>query len=719
MKPEVLAVGNGANGRGQPRLRVAVDIGGTFTDGVIEDEATGTIWIDKVLTTPDDPGEGVSNVVSQLLATLERQGIARADRGVVEIVHGTTLVTNTLIERRGARTGLVMTDGTLDTLDIAREVRYDLYDLGLVLPEPLVPSDLRVGVGARHVADGSEYAPLDDAMLARLDAHVGAHDLESLAVCLLHAYANDEHEVTIREHLAQRFPALNVSISSHVAREIREYERCSTVVANAYVAPLVDRYIGALRDRFAELGIDAAIRIMLSSGGFTSTDAAVRTPILLLESGPAAGVLSAANAGAANERHHVLAFDMGGTTAKAGIVVANEPSIVHSFEAARVRRFKKGSGLPILVPSIDLIEIGAGGGSIAQRSALGTLAVGPESAGAVPGPAAYGLGGTQPTVTDANLMLGYIDPSRFLGGDMPLHVDLAAAAMQRLGDELGLSADATARGIVNVVNENMTAAARVHIAEKGFDPRTFSMVATGGAGPLHVVEVARRLRIRQVLCPIAAGAGSCLGLLAAPGRVDRSWPRPSLLEDVDWNEARDVLDALRDDARRELDSAGVASETIAWSLSADLRYEGQGHLVSVAVPDKRIEPGIASEIEALFESAYRTLYGGIVPGARPQIVTWRLTGRSPRPERRFRLARSGDLAASAEPRTHRRVFVPDDDGFAMVPVFDRYALPAGAQLEGPLILEERESTLVVALAASVRVLEDLTVAVTIHGGDDR
>ena len=511
----------------------------------------------------------------------------------------------------------------------------------------------------------------------------------------------------------QRFPGLAISISSGIAREIREYERMSTTVANAYVQPLMTEYLNRLDQRVHELAPGAPLKIMVSSGGFTSGKAAADTPILLLESGPAGGVLSALNTARNNGIAEILAFDMGGTTAKACVAVGGEPLIAHSFECARVSRFKRGSGLPILIPSIDLIEIGAGGGSIAHVNELGLLNVGPASSGAVPGPACYGLGGRGATVTDADLVLGYLNPDNFLGGEMKLDTGLARDALQRLATELKLTVTDVAWGICNIVNENMAAAARIHIAEKGHDPRSFAMVATGGAGPVHVVEVARKLQIPRVLATIAAGAGSCLGLLAAPARVDRSWSNPTLVSAIDWSNVADVYTDMRADAGRELDSAGARDLALKWWIGAEMRYAGQGHNVSVTLPWRRVNAAMAPALIREFERSYRQFYGHLVPGAAPQVITWRLTGRSLVKSHRFAW---GDTRVSRQSaaRGKRSIYLPLKRKFQPVPVYDRYSLKPGIRLKGPLILEERESTLVVPVAADVKILADYTVAVSIR-----
>jgi len=688
-----------------------VDIGGTFTDGLAATTSGGEIWVAKTLTTPRDPGEAVTTVIADLL---EQIAVATKNgrRPISEVVHGTTLVTNTLIERKGAPTGLVVTKGTRDVLDIGREWRYDLYDLNLDLPQPLSALENRHEVDERLDARGEAVTTLSDAELDHLMSNIAGLDVDAVAICLLHAYVNDRHERKIADAIRRRFPRLAVSISSAIAREIREYERMSTTVANAYVQPLVAEYLRRLDQRVKEFAPDAPLRIMVSSGGFTWGEATAETPILLLESGPAGGVLSALNTARNNGIDQILAFDMGGTTAKACVAVGGEPLIAHSFEAARVHRFKRGSGLPILIPSIDLIEIGAGGGSIAHVNELGLLNVGPESAGADPGPACYGQGGTQPTVTDADLVLGYLNPDNFLGGEMKLDRAAAEAALARIAARLRMRSAEVAWGICDIVNENMAAAARIHIAEKGHDPREFAMVATGGAGPVHVVEVARKLQIPRVLATIAAGAGSCLGLLAAPARVDRSWSNPTLVTDIDWKRVSRAFREMRQDAESELASAGARDGGLKWWIGAEMRYAGQGHNVSVTLPWHEIGKSSASRVVDEFERRYRQLYGHLVPNAAPQVITWRLTGRSIMKTHRFTW---GDARGSPQAlmRGKRDIYLPLKRKYAPVPVYERYSLKPGTRLKGPLILEERESTLVVPVAAHVTVLSDYTVCVDI------
>jgi N-methylhydantoinase A len=690
-------------------LRIAVDIGGTFTDGVATLSPSGRIWVGKTPTTPDDPGEAVSTVALNLLDQVAASMGPSAPK-LAEVVHGTTLITNTLIERKGVKTGLITTQGMRDMVDIGREWRYDIYDLDIVMPTPLVPPELRVEVDERLDARGEVMTPLTEAAIDRMINALGALDVQSVAVSLLHSYVNEAHEKRIEARLKEALPNLSVSVSADLAREIKEFERTSTTVANAYVKPIVAKYLHELENRIARIQEDIPLRVMVSSGGFTSAKAGAESPILLLESGPAAGVLSALNTAYQNDVKRVLAFDMGGTTAKACVAVDGEPPVAHSFECARVERFKRGSGLPILIPSIELIEIGAGGGSIAYCNRLGLLNIGPESSGSVPGPACYARGGKDATVTDADLLLGYLNPSNFLGGEMALDTGLARAAMERLAAQLGMATTDVAWGIYNMVNENMASAARIHIAENGHDPRDFAMVATGGAGPVHAVEVARKLRIPRVLIPIAAGAGSCLGMLAAPARVDRSFSSPQLLADTDWTQVASSLQALKREGEAELASAGASD--VEWRIGAEMRYFGQGADVSVSIPYEAVTEATGAKVLASFEAQYEKLYGRLVPNARPQVVTWRLTGRERTAGQHFEWGDNRVKNTDAL-RGKRPVYLPLRGEYAEVPVYDRYSVQPGQTLQGPLILEERESTIVVAVKSDVTVLADLTTSVTI------
>lgn len=679
-------------------LRIAIDVGGTFTDGVLLDEPTGRIWLAKCLTTYGDPGDAIAAVTADLLA----QHGSGAE--VTQLVHGTTLITNSLIERKGVRTALLTNQGMADILDIRRELRYDTYDLALRYPKPLVDGADRHQITARLGPDGSEWAPLDEREARTVLARIAESGAQALAICLLHAPVSDRHERALGRIAAEIAPDLPVSLSSEVSGEIGEYERMSTTTANAFVQPLVQTYLDRLQNRFAAAGISAPLDVMVSDGAFTTAKQAARFPIRLLESGPAGGVLSAINCAMAHDARHVLAFDMGGTTAKSCVAIDGQPDITHAFEFAREKRFKKGSGLPALTPSIDLIEIGAGGGSLARQNALGLLQVGPESAGSEPGPACYSLGGDQATVTDADLLLGYLDANGFLGGAMTLSLENAQQALALAGAPLGLDAVATARGVHEIVNENMAAAARTHIAEKGLDARSFVLVATGGAGPVHAVDVARRLRIRRVLCPIASGVGSCLGFLAAPARAERTWSRVERIETIDRAALADRLALARSEIEAELRAGGAALDQAHWDGMLEARYTGQGSRVDV--PFDPLDPPDAVTLRAAFLKAYTDIFSRPVPGGIPEAVTWRLRASVGDGVRRFQMG----ISVSDQDETQtRRLFV--GDGFVEVPVHRRASLAHGMSLRAPCVITETESTLVVAQNADVTVLDDGTIEV--------
>ncbi len=688
------------------KLRIAVDVGGTFTDGVLLEEETGRIWLAKALTTYGDPGDAIATVSQQLL---DQFGSAA---NVEQVVHGTTLITNSLIERKGVKTALVTNSGMGDALDIRRELRYDTYDLALTYPQPLVAAEDRYEIAARLGPDGSEWAPVDEEELADIAARMRATGVGSVAICLLHAPVSARHEERCRDILAGLLPGIPVSISSQVSGSIGEYERMSTTVANAFVQPLVKTYLDRLLSRFAASGIDARLDVMVSNGAFTTAAQAAQFPIRLLESGPAGGVLSAINSGLLQNADRVLAFDMGGTTAKSSVAIDGHPEITHTFEFAREKRFKKGSGLPAQTPSIDLIEIGAGGGSIARISPLGLLQVGPESAGSEPGPACYALGGQAPTVTDADLVLGHLDADGFLGGTMKLDTERAAQALRDLGGRIGLDAVETARGINEIVNENMAAAARTYVAEKGLDIRQFTLVATGGAGPVHAVDVARRLRIRRILCPIASGVGSCLGFLVAPTRADRAWSRVETVETLDRDGLGARIDAARAEIVGEIVASGAAEGEIAWHFLVEMRYLGQGANVEVV-----LDPAGAPEPETLaqrFLDEYTKVFGRSVPGGIPEVVTWRLWGIAGQAVRTFTL---GNPVAVDSAAARRMLYVPARHALVEVDVHQRSTLAPGARFRGPCVVTEKESTLVVSHAAAMSVLSDGTIEVLLDEVD--
>ena len=688
--------------------RFGVDIGGTFTDLVVVDETSGAIRVGKVLTTAKDPAHGVEQGVQALL---DEAGVA-PDR-VRAVAHGTTLATNALIERKGARTALLTTEGFRDAVEIQREGRYDMYDLLIDPPAPLVPRHLRREVPERLLPNGAVLRPLDEAAARRIIAELLQAGVEAVAICLLHAYLNPVHERRLAALVMEVAPHLAVSCSSDVVPEIREYERTSTTTANVYVAPLMARYLEDLERRLHGLGVPGQLYVMQSSGGIALPPLARRLPIRLVESGPAAGALAAAQAARERGDARLLSFDMGGTTAKACVIDGGAPLVAREFEVARADRFKKGSGLPIRVPVIEMIEIGAGGGSIARVDRMGLLKVGPDSAGADPGPACYNLGGRQPTVTDADLLLGYLDAEFFLGGRMRL--DRAAAeraVVEHVGRALGLDATTAAWGIHRVVNESMAAAARIHGIERGRDLRAYPLFAFGGAGPVHCWQVARILKVPRILLPFGAGAISAWGLLAAPLAFDFVRTVRARLDAADWDALNRLFAAMEAEGRELLARAGVAPEAASVSRLAEMRYAGQGHEVEAHVPNGRLSASSLPTITAAFEDAYRALYHRLPQGVPIEALNWRVTVSGPPPSLAF-----GGAAGRARPtadavKIRRRAWFAEAAGWVDTPVYDRYALGPGATFQGPAIVEERESTAVIGPGARCCVDDGLTIVVT-------
>ena len=688
--------------------RFGVDIGGTFTDLVVIDERTGAIRVGKVLTTAKDPAHGVEQGVQSLL---EEAGVDPAR--VHAVAHGTTLATNALIERKGARTALLTTQGFRDALEIRREGRYDMYDLQIDPPAPLVPRHLRFEVPERLLPDGSVLRPLDEAAARRVISQLVDAGVEALAICLLHAYLNPAHERRLAELVRQAAPHLAVSCSSDVVPEIREYERTSTTTANVYVVPLMARYLEDLERRLAGLGVPGQLYVMQSSGGIALPPLARRLPIRLVESGPAAGALAAAQAARERGDSRLLSFDMGGTTAKACVIDGGAPLVAREFEVARADRFKKGSGLPIRVPVIEMIEIGAGGGSIARVDRMGLLKVGPDSAGADPGPACYNLGGRQPTVTDADLLLGYLDAEFFLGGRMRLDRGAAERAVsEHVARPLGLDTTAAAWGIHRVVNESMAAAARIHGIERGRDLRAYPLFAFGGAGPVHCWQVARILKVPRILLPFGAGAMSAWGLLAAPLSFDFVRTVRARLDQADWDALNRLFTEMEDEGRELLARAGVASEAARVSRIAEMRYVGQGHEVEAPMPSGQLAANVLPTITASFEEAYRALYHRLPQGVPIEALNWRVTVSGPPPHLAFGGAGATGRSAVDAVKTTRRAWFAEAPGWMETPVYDRYALGPGASFDGPAIVEERESTAVIGPGARCRVDEGLTIVVT-------
>jgi N-methylhydantoinase A len=690
-------------------VRVGIDIGGTFTDLLVLDESNGAFHIGKTLTTPDDPSRAVHTGLSKLL---QRHEIAPSR--VQQLIHGTTLVTNALIERRGVPTALLTTKGFRDAVEIGHEHRYDLYDLFLELPKPLVRRRWRLEVDERVLADGTVERPVDPDEISRLIAEMRVGGIEAVAVTLLHSYRFPGHERVIGEILAREAPEMTVSLSSDVVPEIREYERTSTTICNVYVRPVVDRYLARLEESLRDLGVDCEMLVMLSSGGICTIETARKYPIRLVESGPAAGALAAAHLGQSIGVENLLSFDMGGTTAKACLIDGGEPLTSSDFEVSRVYRFKKGSGFPVSVPVIEMIEIGAGGGSIASIDQLGLLKIGPHSAGAVPGPACYGQGGTEPTVTDADLVLGNLDPNFFLGGAMELDRAAAERAIEeRVAKPLGLSLTEAAWGIHQLVNENMASAARVHAIERGKDPRKYPIFAFGGAGPVHAFRVAKILHAPGLIVPAGAGVASTIGFLVAPLAFDFVRSSIARFDRLDWSDVNRLFAEMEHEGRDLLGRASVNTNDMRIIRTVELRYVGQGHEVRVPVPDGELSDASLPVILESFESLYRRLYQRTAPGNPIESVSWRVVMSGPTPS--VPLSRLGNSDGGSRPdpiKSYRAVFQPEAGEYVRTPVYDRYRLRVGDSISGPAIVEERESTVVLGPHSVARIDDFLNLAVT-------
>ena len=693
-----------------PHYSLGIDIGGTFTDLVVYDHDTGRQWSRKVLTTHDDPARAVAAGTSALLA----EGRLEPSR-FTRVVHATTLFTNALIERKGARTGLLTTAGFADTLEIGRERKYDLYDLAITKPEPLVPRDLRLEVTERVGADGRVRLPVDRREVAARAQRLAEAGVEAIAIVFLHAYANPRHEAEAARIVARNLPRLAVTTSHEVAPEVREFERASTTVANAYIKPLAQRYLELMGRRLSEASIPAPLLLMLSSGGLTHVAEAERAPVRMLESGPAAGAIAAAFFGKDDANGKVLAFDMGGTTAKLSLVDGGEPLTAYSFEAARQRRFIEGSGLPIRISTIELIEIGAGGGSIAAVDEIGLLKVGPRSAGSLPGPAAYGLGGTEPTVTDADLLLGYLDPRYFAGGAMPLDVDAARAAVDRLAARLGLPPTEVAWGIHDVVNESMASAARVHVAERGRDPRAYALLCTGGAGPVHGWSVAAKLGLSRVVCPPSAGVASALGLLVAPARVDRVATVGIRLDEGNVAALEAAFRRLEDEARAVMADTGLKLESATIQRLADGRFLGQGFDLVVTLPEGPYADTAAgrARLTAAFEEAYREKFALTPPGVPVEFLNIRVAVRAPVSGSEVVLQGRPGGGAEGALKGSRPAYFREARGFVPTAVYDRRRLGVGDALTGPAVVEEEGSTLVIGPGATARVAPSGNLVMTL------
>jgi len=665
-------------------LRIGIDIGGTFTDLVLDED--GARRSTKILTTPDAPERAVLDGLARLLEAADRRPEA-----VDLVLHGTTLATNAIIERKGATTALVATEGFRDTLEIADEGRFDQYDVFIEKPQPLVPRRLRFTVPERVDATGRVRLSLDEAAVRAVAGELRAAGVESVAVCLMHAYAAPAHEARVRELLAEALPEVAVSLSAEVAPEIREYERASTTVANAYVQPLMAGYLGRLETALAERGLTAPVYLMTSGGGLTTIETARRFPIRLVESGPAGGAILAASLARELGAERVLSFDMGGTTAKICLIDAFEPHAARTFEVDRSARFMKGSGLPVRVPVIEMVEIGAGGGSIARVDDLMRVTVGPDSAGAVPGPVAYGRGGVEPTVTDADLALGRFEPEGFAGGAMTLDVAATETALARkIGAPLDLDAVAAARAVCEIVDENMANASRVHAVESGSDVAGYTMIAFGGAAPVHACRVATKLGVNRFVVPADAGVGSAVGFLLAPIAYEVVRSQYMRLEPFD-HAAADRLVATMAAGAEAVVRQGAPTAELAIRRLAYMRYVGQGHEVAVELPDRPLAEGDARVLRERFDEAYARLFARTIPEGAIEILTWSVTAATAVPEP----ARAADVASAPAPRPagERRLALTDE--VRAVPIYRREEMVPGAAVDGPCLIEEATTTTVV------------------------
>ncbi len=686
--------------------RIGVDIGGTFTDFALIDDRTGFIATHKQLTTPADP----SVAVIEGLQTMLREN-AVPIQGVTSIIHGTTLVTNAVIERKGARVGMLTTAGFGDVLDIGKERRYDLFDLRLEFPPPLVARAMRAELDERLRYDGEVLTKVDEAQVeAALDTLIGERGAEAIAVCLMHSYANPAHEEQVRAILARRHPRTYVSISSEGFPVIREFERWTTTTMNAYVQPMVDRYLARIEEGLRGIGYLGTLLIMSSSGGTLTPDTARRFPVRLLESGPAAGALMSAYSGRAIGIEQLLSFDMGGTTAKGALVLGGAPLKRYELEAARVHEFKKGSGLSVRIPVIDMIEIGAGGGSIAAVDERGLVRVGPRSAGASPGPACYGLGGEQATLTDANLMLGYLDPAFFLGGRMSIDRGASERALrERIGGPLSLSDLRAAWGIHETINEDVARAFRVHASERGIDYRGCSMVAFGGSGPLHAVRIAQKLKIPRVIMPPGAGVMSALGMLVSPLSFEVIRFRRMALDALDAERFAEQFALLEREASAVLLQAGVAASDISVSCTLDMRYLGQGYEIEVPLP-RDLPPGAAfAQLRDRYGDVYEQHFAIRFADRPVEIVNWKVDASGPEPAGASRVRVGGFEARASAIKGERVAYFPESSAPVTCPVYDRYAMAAGTRLVGPALVEERESTIVIGVGVPAHVDASLNV----------
>jgi N-methylhydantoinase A len=686
------------------KARLAIDVGGTFTDVVLDQ--SGEQWTSKVLTTHDAPERGVIGGVE---ATLNAAGVRPDDVGF--IIHGTTLATNALIERKGARTALLTTEGFRDTIELGTESRFDQYDVNLVKQAPLVPRNWRIPIVERVAADGEILCPLDEASAIDAIGRLRAQSIESVAVAFLHSYVQPAHEQRMRVLLHDLLPDVSVSLSSEVSPEMREYERFTTTCANAYVQPLVAGYLMRLENDLKTRGLSCQLFLMLSSGGITTVETARAFPIRLIESGPAGGAIFAQNVARRHGVTSAVSFDMGGTTAKICLIDDFKPQTSRTFEVSRSSRFQKGSGIPLRIPVIEMVEIGAGGGSIARVDRLGRIAVGPDSAGSTPGPACYGLGGQEPTVTDADVVLGRIDPKSFAGGQLSLHPELAQAAMVRVGstDALGFDAEEFAYAIVELVDEAMSNAARVHAVESGRMLSDRTLIAFGGAAPLHVGRVADKLGIARVIVPVGAGVGSAVGFLLAPISYEVARSMYVRLQGFRPERINALLSGMADEARRVV-AQGTERRCLSEQRTAFARYIGQGYEIPIALPVRTLLESDAAVLRNAFEQSYLQQYGRLIDGVDIEILAWTVTIGADLPEVKP-IATVTDQQAS-QPSNWRDIFDVGQGAWIKAGLYHRSELPPGSTLAGPAIIVEESTSTVIGPGYDASIVANASIVMT-------
>jgi N-methylhydantoinase A len=675
-------------------IRLGVDIGGTFTDVALE--IGERRFTGKILTTPHAPEDGV---LAALRSVTAEAGVEPGEVGV--IIHGTTLATNALIERKGARTALLTTECFRDVVEIRHENRFEQYDVNIDLPPPLVPRRLRLPVRERIDAQGEVLVPLDESSVAHAIETLAAQQVEAVAVGLLHSFTNPEHERRVGDAIARRLPQVAVTLSCDVSPEMREYERFSTACANAYLQPLIGRYLVKLARELLRAGFHCPLLLMTSGGGITTTETAIRFPVRLVESGPAGGAIFAACIAREHGLDQVVSFDMGGTTAKICLIDKAQPQTARAFEVARIYRFLKGSGLPLRIPVIEMVEIGAGGGSIARVDTLGRIVVGPDSAGSEPGPVCYGRGGEEPTVTDADVVLGRIDPMTFSGGKIALDVAAAKrATADQIAAALNLATEHAALGISEMVDENMANAARVHAIESGKDLRSRTLIAFGGAAPLHAARVAEKLGISRVLVPVNAGVGSAVGLLRAPVAYETVRGRLMRLGSFEAASVNRLFAEMRAEAEAIVRRGAPAAKLVE-QRSAFMRYRGQGHEIAVELPVRDLTAADRSTIRELFEAVYRRLYSRPIPGVEIEILSWVVAVSAPSEGQLG--APTRERASKPKPASRRPIFDPHTGEFEEVDIYRRPDLAPGARISGPAVIAEDETSTVVSPLFDARI----------------